>query len=89
MRLSGRPQKDLNSEGAKNYVGKLPVALGIELGQKLFKVGDSPVTKNVLVVEKLEGCARGLIEENHKKYHEAEPKLARPQFTRAAGTNLH
>jgi len=43
----------------------------------------------VLVVEKLEGCARGLKEEDHKERNEAEPELAGSQFASAAAADLH
>ena len=43
----------------------------------------------MLVVEKLEGCARGLEKEDHEERDETEPEFAGPQFARATGANLH
>ena len=72
-----------------SFLRGVPVALCVELGQKLVNGQYIPVGENVLEVEKLKGCARGLVEEDHKERNEAEPELAGPQFARAAATNLH
>ena len=71
------------------FLSVVPVALCVELGQKLVNWQYIPVGENVLEVEKLKGCARGLVEEDHKERNEAEPELAGPQFARAAAANLH